>query len=196
RRQVTIPNVNPCVDNLVDPGLTHLPRDKSEGHMPKIALTTGKSDALECFVRKTGIADSEFTIDTGTGRVNMYTGGEPVAVTGGGQGAAAFAAGIGGGATFPFAATGLWNNPTKMAGYDIIMMSCEGGQFDPVKRPLIPNIKGYADRGGRLFNGHLHYYWLRNGPVPWPQTAAYRDPQPDLPDPTAGTINTAFPKGA
>jgi hypothetical protein len=115
---------------------------------------------------------------------------------GGGQGAASFAAGIGGGATFPFAATALWNNPAKMAGYDIVMMSCEGGQFDPVKRPNIANIKGYADAGGRLFNGHLHYYWLRNGPVPWPTTATYLDPQSDLADPTPATINTAFPKGA
>jgi hypothetical protein len=192
RRQVTIPTVNPCVDNPVDPGLTHLPRDHTEGHIPKIALTTGKADALECFVRKTGIADSEFTIDSGTGRVNLYTGGEPIAVTGGGQGAASFA----GGATFPFAAPSLWASPTKMAGYDIIMMSCEGSQFDPVKRPYLANVKAYADAGGRLFNGHLHYYWLRNGPIPWPGTAIYLDPQSDLPDPTPGTINTAFPKGA
>jgi hypothetical protein len=194
RRQVTIANVNPCVDNPVDPGLSRLPRDHTEGHMPKIALTTGKADALECFLRKTGISDSEFTIDTGTGRVNMYEGGEPMA-GGGGQGAAAFAAGIGGGATFPYATT-LWSSPTKMAGYDIIMMSCEGSQFDTVKAPYVGNVKGYADAGGRLFNGHLHYYWIKNGPAPWPTTGTYNKPQPDLPDPTAATINTAFPKGA
>jgi len=196
RREVFIPNVNPCVDNLVAADLTHLPQNQTQGHIPKIAITTGKSDAVECFVRKTGIADSEFTNPTGMGRVNLYTGGEPVA-GGGGQGAASYAAGFAGGTgAFPFAATALWNDPNKLLTYDILLMSCEGGQFADVKKPLIPNIKRYADAGGRLFNGHLHYYWLRNGPIPWPTTATYLDPQSDLADPTQSTINTAFPKGA
>ena len=129
RREVFIPTVNPCVDNPVPADLTRLPRNQTEGHIPKIAITTGKADAIECFVRKTGIADSEFTLPTGTGRVNLFTGGEPVA-GGGGQGAAAFAAGFAGGTgTFPFAATALWNNPNKLLAYDILLMSCEGGQF-------------------------------------------------------------------
>ena len=196
RREVFIPLVNPCVDNPVPADLTHLPQNQTQGHMPKIAITTGKSDAVECFVRKTGIADSEFTNPTGTGRVNLYTGGEPVA-GGGGQGAAAYAAGFAGGTgAFPFAGTALWNDPNKLLTYDILLMSCEGGQFPDVKKPLIPNIKRYADAGGRLFNGHLHYYWLRNGPIPWPTTATYLDPQSDLTDPTQSTINTTFPKGA
>jgi hypothetical protein len=194
RREVTIPTVTACASTAVDPALTRLPRDHTEGHMPKIALTTGKSDALECFVRKTGIADSEFTTDAGTGRINMFVGGEPT-VGGGGQGAASFIPGIGGGATFPFATT-LWGDPAKLLGYDIVMMSCEGSQFAPIKQPFVANIKRYADSGGRLFNGHLHYYWLRNGPIPWPGTAIYLDPQSDLVDPTAATINTGFPKGA
>ncbi len=192
RRQVTIPNVNPCVDNPVAADLTRLPRTQAEGHIPKIALTTGGSDALECFVRKTGIADSEFTLDTGTGRVNLYTGG--VGATGGaGQGSASFAAG----GTFPFASsTALWGNPTKLLTYDILMMSCEGSQYPDSKLPYINNIKRYADSGGRMFNGHLHFYWLRNGPAPWPGTANYIGPGTKPASPIGGTVNTAFPKGA
>jgi hypothetical protein len=192
RRQVTIPTVTSCVDNkLTDVNLTRLPRTQSEGHMPKIAVTTGGSDAIECFLREMGIADSEFTTDAGSGRVNLYVGGDG---PGNGQGTASFSAALGG-ATFPDAKT-LWSNADKLLGYDILMHSCEGGQYPNAKTPYINNIKRYADSGGRLFNSHLHYFWLRNGPSPWPTTAVYQSPTKDLPDPATGLIDTTFPKGA
>jgi hypothetical protein len=193
RRQVMIPNVTACADTAItDVNLTRLPANKNEGRMPKIALTTGGSDALECFLRKVGIADSEFTTETGTGRVNLFVGGEP-GVGGNGQGTASFSAALGG-AALP-AATTLWGSPNKLATYDILVMSCEGSQLAPVKLPFINNIKRYADGGGRLFNDHLHFYWLRNGPVPWPTTATYIGNGPVPLSPIAGLIDTTFPKG-
>jgi hypothetical protein len=195
RRQVTIPTVTSCVDNpLTDVNLTRLPANQSEGHMPKIAVTTGGSDAIECFLREVGIADSEFTTDAGNGRVNLYVGGDG---PGNGQGTASFSAALGG-ATFPDAQT-LWSNTTKLLGYDILMHSCEGGQYPDAKKPYIANIKKYADSGGRLFNSHLHFYWLRSGPTPWPTTAVYLGAQNDFPKPpmsVTATIDTTFPKGA
>jgi hypothetical protein len=195
RRQVTIPTVTSCIDNkITDANVTRLPRTQSEGHMPKIALTTGGSDAIECFLREIGIADSEFTTDAGTGRVNLYVGGDG---PGNGQGTATFSAALGG-ATFPDAQT-LWSNTNKLLGYDILMHSCEGGQYPDAKKPYIANIKKYADSGGRLFNSHLHFYWLRSGPTPWPTTAVYLGAQNDFPKPPASvtaTIDTTFPKGA
>jgi hypothetical protein len=194
RRQVTIPSIKTCQDNpITDVNLTRLPKTQSEGHIPRIALTTGGSDALECFLRKVGIADSEFTTETGTGRVAMYVGGVPGA-GGGGQGAASFTAALGG-ASFP-AATTLWASPTKLLSYDMLLMSCEGGQYASTKMPYVGNIKGYADAGGRLFNDHLHFYWLRNGPNPWPMTAAYIGNGAAPASPTTGNIVTTFPKGS
>jgi hypothetical protein len=193
RRQTTIPTVNACVTNTItDVNLTRLPRSSAEGHIPKIALTTGGSDALECFLREIGIADSEFTTDAGAGRVNLYVGGDPS--SGGGAGASSFAPALGG-APFP-AATTLWGDVNKLLGYDILVMSCEGGQYATVKQPFVNNIKRYADAGGRLFNDHLHFYWLRNGPVPWPTTANYIGAKDKLPTPITAAIDTTFPKGA
>ena len=198
RRQVTIPRVNGCVDNqLTDTNLTRLPRNKAEGNIPKIGVTTGKSDAFECLLRKIGVADAEYTLDSGNGRINLFAGGDPavpVDPDANGPGAIQFNAALGGG-KFP-AATTLWSSTSKMKGYDLLIFSCEGGQFGEVKTPYLANVKAYADAGGRLFADHLHYYFFRKGPAPWPSTAAYIDPGTLPPSPYTATINTSFPKGA
>jgi len=131
RREITIPSVTACVDNpITNADLTRLPRSKAEGHIPKMALTTGGSDALECLIRKIGIADSEFTTDTGNGRVHLYIGGMPGADSS--LGTDRFATTLNGGAAFPQATT-LWGSANKMLGYDIMLLSCEGSQYADVK---------------------------------------------------------------
>jgi hypothetical protein len=199
RREIMIPSVVECADTpITDADLTRLPRNQSEGHLPKIAVTTGGADALECFIHKLGLSDSEFTTDTGDGRVNLFVGGEPV-TGGGGQGATSFAptfGSVGSGLLFPFAATSLWNSPTKLAAYDMMMMSCEGSQYPDAKLPNIGNVKAFADAGGRIIASHLQYYWLRNGPEPWPSTATYLLPQSSVPDPSSAIVSTTFPGGA
>ena len=113
RRQITIPTVQTCTDNpLTDKNQTRLPRTQTEGNIPKIAVTTGAADALECLIRRVGVADSEFTTDGGAGRVHLYEGG---------GGTRSFMAG----GTFA-PATALWSNATKLASYDIAVLSCEG----------------------------------------------------------------------
>jgi hypothetical protein len=191
RRQVTIANVASCVDNpITDRNLTRLPRSQSEGNIPRIALTTGDADSLECLLRRVGIADTEFTTDAGNGRVHLYYGGDLTGPTGGGAGTSSFAAG----GTFPSAGT-LWSNVPKMTGYDIMILSCEGSQEGPTKQPFLPNMEAYLNAGGRVFFDHDHMYWLSHGSAALQGTADIFGPGPKLPVPITGYVNTTFPKG-
>jgi hypothetical protein len=190
RREVIIPNIDRCTDNVIsDVDLTRLPRNQSEGHLPQIAFTTGHSDAVECLLRKIGISDSEFTNDAGGGRVHMYWGGDLTGPTNGGAGANALASGP----AFASAAT-LWGSPAKLANYDIMILSCEGSQYGSAKDPYLANIKQFADRGGRIFDDHLHFYWINQGLPPWPATADWIGVGTDLGDVT-GLVDTTFTKG-
>jgi hypothetical protein len=192
RRQVTIANVASCVDNpITDPNLTRLPRSQSEGNIPRIALTTGGSDALECLLRRIGVADSEFTTDSGNGRVQLYYGGDLTSPTSGnGVGTSSFSAG----GTFSSAGA-LWSNVLKMTSYDLLMLSCEGGQYASAKLPYLPNMEAYLNAGGRVFFDHLHFYWLNHGSAALKGTADYIGVGSDLPMPVDGIVNTTFPKG-
>ncbi len=183
RRQITVPNVPACQATAVDAGLSRLPRDRTEGDLPKTALTTGGADALECMLRKIGIADSEITSSTGDGRIHLYAGT---------LGSNAFDAAHGG-ATLADAST-LWSDENVLDDYDVVFLSCEGGQHPETKSPQARDaMKAYADRGGRVFASHWHNVWVDSGPLPWPNTVT-RVNMEDLNAITADVDQTT-PKG-
>jgi hypothetical protein len=189
RREVNVPNVVACADTpITDKNLTRLPRNQAEGHLPQIALATGHSDALDCFLRKIGISDSEFTNDAGSGRVHMYVGGDGMSSK---EGSAQLVSG----AVFSDAYKVLFANADKMANYDVLMLQCEGSQLESSKTPYVFNMKKYADNGGRIFAEHLHSVFFRKGPAPWPTTANWQGVLADLTPPVTGMIDTSFPKG-
>ncbi|MFN0253353.1 MAG: carboxypeptidase-like regulatory domain-containing protein [Kofleriaceae bacterium] len=152
RKQFMLPTVAACQDIPLSTAETSLPKNKSEGDMPKIAITTGDADALECLARKLGVADSEFSTDAGTGSIHMYDGE---------NGAKDFVAGWAGGAgPFPQATT-LWNDVNKLKNYDIVFLSCEGAQNAGTKpQTSLDAMKAYADLGGRVFASHWHNIWI------------------------------------
>jgi hypothetical protein len=54
---------------------SRLPAHSADGtgaHLPKIAISTGEVDEMECVFYKAGIAASEFTVPSGSGRMHMY----------------------------------------------------------------------------------------------------------------------------
>ena len=186
RREITIPTVASCADTpLTDKNQMRLPRSQAEGHIPRMALTTGGADALECLLRKIGLADTEFTPEAGMGRVNFYS-----AV----DGAPRYNPTMNGGATFTPATT-LWNNAAALKGYDIVLLSCEGTER-PTNKSMAARaaLQEYANVGGRVFASHWHNYWLEFGPQPWPMVGTWNHAM-DPGDPFTGEIDQTFPKG-
>lgn len=194
RRQSKIPMVTACTETkLTDPNITRLPRNQAEGHLPRIALTTGGLDALECLLRKIGIDDAEFTPETGTGRVNLYAGGNTNNMTG--VGTMSYAPTLNAGAAFT-RAPGWWDSVTNLLPYDLLLHSCEGTERPTNKSAAaLQAFQDYANMGGRVFASHWHNYWLENPPTGPFRTVATFHHLNDPPSPFTSTIDTTFPKG-
>jgi hypothetical protein len=197
RRQLVLPNVAACQDLPLDPVNTRLPRTSAEGDIPKIALSTGAADSLECFIRKLGIADSEISTLGQPGRIHLF------ADTGiAGEGANKFAVGFPGGTGNFASSTTLWNTVGGLSPYDIVILSCEGGQYPGTKsQAAMDALKAYADLGGRVFLSHWHNVWIEGAgaglqaPAVWTQVSTWNHTA-DLPNPTVDYIDEAAnPKG-
>jgi hypothetical protein len=198
RRQSAIPNVAACADTvLTDPEVTRLPRNQGEGHLPRIALTTGRADALECLLRKIGIDDAEFTPESGTGRINLFGGGMD-SPQGDYYGTNSYMPRMNDGAAFT-PAPAWWEDDTNLMKYDMILHSCEGIENSTNKSTAAREaLQYYANSGGRVFASHWHNYWFEHGPTPFPSVATFRhDVDPVGPgQPFTATIDTSFAKGA
>jgi hypothetical protein len=188
RKQLVIPKVTACTDNpMADPSVMRLPATQSEGDMPQMAVTTGGCDPFECVLQKIGIDPSEFTNDTGTGKVHVYQGSGGSALS-----------------STTSTAAALWASP-NLSNYDVIINSCECSEV-PAEKPQssIDNLVAYANAGGRLFNTHYQYYWIDptkivDAPVVsqnsmWASTATFI-PEVDGTTSIDGYIDTTFPKG-
>jgi len=74
-----------------------LPRNQSEGNIPKMAITAGDADRLQCLFTRMGIDTAEFTNPDGTGSINIYEDNYSVSAP------AAYDSGFNGGASWPSA---------------------------------------------------------------------------------------------
>jgi hypothetical protein len=209
RRQITIPNVAPCADTaLTDPQVTRLPRNKAEGDIPRIAISVGAADQMECLPLRMGIDPAEFTTSAGDGRIHLYLGHHNERGGGGGMGAQPvlkFDDTHNGGVALT-SADELWASAESLLKYDITILSCEGDAFERQKPMAMRNaMYQYESQGGRVFASHWHNIWFEEGPDPLPTTGTWelRMPNPsgndDNPNgddtPQLATINQTFPKG-
>jgi hypothetical protein len=180
RRQYEI-DVADCADT--QEAALRLPANAGEGDLPNIAVSTGGADSLECLLRRIGVdtggdgGTGEFVSGAASGgHVHIFQGGTTMAATSGGVAGTPIAgAAMAGGS--PASATALWTSSAALQQYDIVILSCEGGETaDPNPQAL----NDYAGLGGRVFASHFHYNWFTLPPF-----AAY-----DLATWTRGTNNT------
>jgi hypothetical protein len=155
-----------------------MPQNKAEGDIPLMAFVTGFADTLECVLRKIGIADSEFSDPSGTGRVRFYQG-----TTHGGAGYSATTPGE----------EQLWGSQAAINAYDMVYFACQGQAGMPTTEAQ--NILvNYANAGGRIFATHFSYVWLFDD-APFSGTAAWDVEQHPSPADQDGYVDTTFPKG-
>src|SRR5690606_938713 len=112
---------------------------------PRIAISTGGIDAMECVFHKMGVSSSEFVQPgsnaTAAGRVHMYraNGGRPAS-----------------GST---ADSNLYGSKARMFMYDMVVFDCEGSGWGD-HNTSDPNIREYVNSGGRMFASHLSHTWI------------------------------------
>jgi hypothetical protein len=170
--RMTVPETSKCTDVTLPATLpenpTRLPRAMNDGefvHIPKIAVSTGEIDAMECVFSKMGLADGEFG-DPGddgnaTPRVHLYRGGDDGNPAG---------ASIGAGTPHSNA---LYGTLARLQQYDMVVSDCEGPSYDvpggnSEAAQFGGNVREYVNRGGRMFASHLSFTWLLdNGDQPY-----------------------------
>lgn len=188
RRELVLPEVTACAENRIEPELTRLPRNRAEGWLPRLAVTTGLADSVECFLRRVGIADEEFTTPDRPGRVHVFAGCDAPAPPSSGGFTVAL-----GDADFP-PASALWQDPSALARYDAVLLGCDGEVCDADKTEHAQNVADYANQGGRLFLSHSQSVWLRT-PPPWPLVMTPIEPALTGPAELEAQVDVTSPKG-
>lgn len=163
RREIQV-TTTACSNTAVPNGMLSLPGTLSgagpNDNMPQIAVSTGSADTLECLMQRIGIPSSEYVIGAGgSGHVHLFSGGDSGGGGGGGGGGAGRAERPGWGA--PASDTNLWDSQAHLMPYDILLLSCEGGE---TYNAIPANLEAYLDAGGRAFSSHFHYAWF-SGPI-------------------------------
>jgi hypothetical protein len=217
RRVVMVSAMDACSSRTLPAADTRLPRNQSEGHIPRIAVSTGQVDALECVLYKLGVDEGEFTRPSGTGRVHLYRS----------NGAWADAAlrDTCSGCTnascdtfitleFPFfgeypavcrqqLTRNLYGDQARLDSYDLAFFGCDypldgSTRSDQWTGQDHQRIRDYGDKGGRLFLSHFNYEWLSRSQAPQElrNLADYSGGHSvGLSDPSAAWVDTSFGRG-
>jgi hypothetical protein len=166
RRQFTVNIATSCGANAVPASTLTMPKNHTEGDIPRIGVLTGGFDPMECVLRKMGVQDGEFTNPGGTGHIqfyladqthvppnpfspfdvvcppNPYGSGAQIDPTTPGQAAL-------------FGSSG--GKPT-IDQYDLVVLACEG--YEESVQANWSNLGAYTSAGGRVFMSDFAYDWM------------------------------------
>jgi hypothetical protein len=162
RRLVHV-NVSGCRDNPQADKSLRLPSSVAAGdtndNIPEIAVSTGSADSLECLMSRIGLPASEYVAGaSGAGHVHVFAGGNSGLaglLSGGGT------AELPGFSGAPASPTSLWATQSQLMPYDVVLLSCEGGETYNANPAA---LEQYLNAGGRVFASHYHYAWF-SGPI-------------------------------
>ena len=154
RRVFTIDVDKSCDDNVMPNTTFLMPSKKSQGDIPLFAMVTGKSDSLECVLKKIGLDSTEFTNPAGGGRVQFYLGDQSDGM-GNGYGENIDVNTPRQAALFVKDA----NNVAKINDYDMTILACQGATHTESAADQA-SLRNYAASGGRVFVSHYNYRWL------------------------------------
>ena len=162
RRSMKI-NVKACEDNAQPDKTLYLPSTVATGdigdNIPDIAVSTGSADTLECLMLRIGLPKSEYVAGTGTGgHVHVFSGGQKSFLGGSPLAGTAESPPMSGA---PTSWTALWSTYAQLMPYDIVLLSCEGGETYDANPPA---LEAYLNAGGRAFGSHFHYAFF-SGPL-------------------------------
>jgi len=165
RRQFKVNIATSCAANAVPAGTLTMPKNHTEGDIPRIAILTGGFDPMECVLRKMGVQDSEFTDPGGAGHIQLYLAQQNT------QPANPFAPftaqcpnPYGSGAKIDNATPnqstlfGTSNGSPTIDQYDMVVLACEG--YEENNQANWPNLGAYTSAGGRVFMTDFAYNWM------------------------------------
>lgn len=150
RKVVHLP-IGKCEKQGLTPEQGRLPKDRTEGTIPRMAVAVGEWDSIECVLGHIGLAKSEFTSPLGSGAVHLYENEKPGGV----------------GAPGGVAVSELLTSLPKMLAYNLIFLNCSD---DEQSRGLLAdpgvkkNLTEYVARGGRLYLTDWSYDFVQQPP--------------------------------
>lgn len=126
----------PCADNELPAEATRLPRDSSEGEVPRIAVVTGTFDHMQTVLTRLGLSSSAIEIVAGDPD-------DPAPNDGG---------------------AGLFRDRDRLLAFDYVFVNCGAGLADSwaaasplTERAMRDNIVAFVEGGGRLYVTDLAY---------------------------------------
>ena len=193
RRQLVVPNVAACAETALDDReATRLPRNRGEGDMPRIAVTTGSCDNLVCLIAKLGIDPDEWGVEGDEKAVTFYRG-KPTSFDP--HKDDRFTGALAGMTD----ASTLWGDFDALSRYDVAIFSCECEEaLENKGAPAYDAVTRYLAAGGRVFGTDYQYVWYQHSTDPnWVSATTVPGAAPNG-EPTGDTtirLDTGFPKG-